>query len=1028
MTTQYHRDLSVLNKNTLVPHAAKIPYETVEQAMEGIRENSGKFKLLNGDWKFSYYDHEAYAPEDFYNVDYDDSSWNMIPVPSNWQLHGYDIPVYTNVKYAIPVDPPNVPAENPVGLYRRHFTIKEDLLSDRHILHFGGVAIAFTVFMNGQEVGYSQGSHMSSEFDISQYLVAGENLLAVEVHKWAATTYLEDQDFWRLNGIFREVYVYRTGQAFVEDYTIKALLDSTYTDGVLDVDVSAVGEGTTMNFILQELDGTPIAIKSEEVLEASASFKYTVPSVRKWSAETPELYRLVMTMSDDEGKLLDVREHIFGFRTIEVKDRQFIVNGVSVKVKGVNRHDTHPDRGYAVTREDMLQDITLMKEFNINMVRSSHYPNDPFWYELCNRYGMYSMDEADLETHGFVPLDKLQNNAIGQVMGVNNLPEWEDAFVDRAERMVQSHKNYSSILFWSLGNESGFGSNHIAMRDYIRSVDTTRLIHYETAGEEDCGDMVSVMYPTVDEVRRQGERTDDDRPYFICEYIHSMGNSMGYQQEYLDVIYNHDRLVGGCIWEWADHGLRRHTEEGEEWFAYGGDFGDKPNDLKFCIDGMVYPDRIPHTGMIEYKQVIAPVKVYAVDPLVGAIDVENRYDFLDMSNLILSWELMKDGVAVESGQIDTLSIPPHSKMTIKLPYEVQEKQTGKCAYFLNTYFETKEVPSFMDTKMNVYTNQIELPVVCEVNEKAPISQQKFTTEETAHELKVKTGDAVITFDKVYGQLTGYQVFGEEMMVKGLEENFFRAPTDNDEKGWVLRADAPAGQWRGAGLHDLKRNIKSVECEIGEDKVTVVVKANFAEIHQYIFIETEISYTVTGDGVVDVAVNFKPLREIDELPRLGMTMTLKKDCDQFSWFGRGPQEAYRDRKESAIVGLYRGSVADQFENYIIPQENGNKHETRWCSLVNANGNGILVTAGSLIDTSVMHYTQDNIYTAMHTFDLKEIDGTVLNIDYGQTGIGNGSCGPDNLDAYKLKPVATSYQYQIRPYGMDMGSEMEIYKKH
>lgn len=1027
MTREYFKDLSILSINTLEPHSAKTPYETVEQAMYGDREATSKFTLLNGDWKFSYHKHPAYVPNDYFELDYDDKDWATIPVPSNWQLHGYGIPVYTNVAYPIPVDPPNVPSENPVGLYRMTFDIEANLLEERHILHFGGVSIAFTVFVNGKEVGYSQGSHMPSEFDISDYLVEGQNLLAVEVYKWAATSYLEDQDFWRLSGIFRDVYLYRTEKAYIEDYHLQSLLENNYKDGLLRIEADAVGNGLTMNFMLQELDGTVIMMKSEEVEEGFAALTYTLSDVKRWSAETPELYRIIITLMDSEGAMVDVREHVFGFRTIEVKEGQFFVNGVSVKVKGVNRHDTHPDRGYATTRDDMIEDITLMKQYNMNMVRSSHYPNDPFWYELCDRYGMYSMDEADLETHGFVRNEGMENNGIGQAVGVNDLPEWKDAFVDRAKRMVQRDKNYTSILFWSLGNESGYGSNHDAMMDYVKSVDTTRPVHYETSGEKPFADMVSVMYPSVDEVIRQGQRTDEERPYFICEYIHSMGNSMGNQQEYMDAIYKYDRLVGGCIWEWADHGLRRQTEDGQEWFAYGGDFGDHPNDLKFCIDGMVYPDRQPHTGLIEYKQVIAPVKVYDVDVLNGVIKVENRYDFLDMSNLTFSWELLKDGVAIKSGRVTDFVLSPHETCEVTLPFAVSKTANEKTQYHLNTYFDTKEAPIFMDATMNVYTNQIELPIELVAESNISPKLTPFKVSENDFEILVICDSVEITFDKIYGQLKQYKRFGKEMITEGLKENFFRAPTDNDEKGWIGRTDCPAGEWRKAGLEHLRRNVKSTSVDIAQDKVTITVEANFAQIAEYLAFETTVKYIITGDGMIDVQGKFVPLKDLSLIPRIGMTMTLSKDYDHFSWFGRGPQESYVDRKESAIVGIYRGSVADQFEPYIIPQENGNKTETRWAALVNENGDGLLVAAKSLMDVSVMHYTQKNLTDALHTYDLEEIDGTVVNIDYGQSGLGNGSCGPDQLDKYCMKSELVEFGYIIVPYSTDESSEMEVYKK-
>ncbi len=1027
MTREYYKDLKILNKNTLPAHGCKTPYDSIEQAMTADREASSAFMLLTGDWKFNYYKHPAYVPEDYYKTSYDDGEWDTIPVPSNWQLHGYGIPVYTNVAYPIPVDPPHVPAENPVGLYRRSFEIMADQLEQRHILHFGGVSIAFTVFVNGKEVGYSQGSHMPSEFDISDYLVEGENLLAVEVYKWAATSYLEDQDFWRLSGIFREVYIYRTHQSYIEDYKIQGLLDATYKDGVLKVAVEAVGADLTMNFILQTLDGEVIAVKSEEMVEGLANFDYLLEEVKPWSAEMPNLYRLVFALLDDEGDIVDVREHVFGFRTIEVKGGQFYINGVSSIMKGVNRHDTHPDRGYAVTREDMIEDICLMKAHNINMVRTSHYPNDPYWYELCDRFGMYCMDEADLETHGFIRNEKLERNGIGQKAVINDLPEWEEAFVDRAERMVQRDKNYTSILFWSLGNESGFGRNHEAMLSYIRDEDTTRLVHYESAGELPFADMVSVMYPSVPEVIRQGERTDDERPYFICEFIHSMGNSMGNQQEYFDAIYKYPRLVGGCIWEWADHGLRRQTEEGEEWFAYGGDFGDTPNDMKFCIDGMVYPDRIPHTGLIEYKQVIAPVKVYALDSLSGDIEVENRYDFTNLDELVMTWTLTRDGQVVEKGVIENLDCQPHEKVSIGLPYNIAKHQIEKCHYHLTVTFDTKVEPLFMDEIMNVYTYQVELPTVSEVKGRDSALSGTFDVFESEHTLKIITDEAVIRFDKIYGKLVGYEVDGKEILMEGLEENFFRAPTDNDEKGWVMREDSLAGAWRRLGLDALQRDVRSIEIDHENKQSSIKVVSVFAKTAEYPALSTTVSYIVTPDGTIDVSMALSSLREIESLARIGMTLTAHESYEQFAWFGRGPHESYVDKKESAIIDLYTGTVADQYEPYIVPQEHGNKTDTRWCALTNESGTGLLVVAKDKMDTSVSVFSQDMLYKAMHTYELETCGGSVLNIDYGQAGIGNGSCGPDLLDQYRLPAENVEFGYKIMPLKSGIDGVWMLYKK-
>ncbi|PKM68498.1 MAG: beta-galactosidase subunit alpha [Firmicutes bacterium HGW-Firmicutes-2] len=1031
MVKDYWKDLNILSMNTLDPHGSSIPFDSVAQALEGDRLKSSRFKLLNGLWKFKYFKHPAYVPEDYFATTYDDTLWDTLPVPSNWQLHGYDVPVYTNVAYPIPVDPPNVPEENPVGCYRCMFTVNNTWKDLKTILHFGGVSIAFTVYVNGKEVGYSQGSHMPSEFDITPYLQVGENCLSVEVYKWAATSYLEDQDFWRMSGIFREVYLYATLNKHIKDYWVQSLLDTSYKNGILNVEVATEGlenkDEVTVAIALYETPTQLILETSLDVVQGKAKLEHKIENVKTWNAEIPNLYQMVISMKNKSGEVIDIRRQTVGFRSIQIQSGQILVNGVSVKLKGVNRHDTHPERGYAVTREDMLEDILLMKQHNINMVRSSHYPNDPYWYELCNLYGMYGMDEADLETHGFVRNEGIANNGIGQALGINHLKVWEEAFVDRAKRMVQRDKNQPSILFWSLGNESGYGSNHDAMAAYIRSVDTTRPIHYESAGEAAVADMVSVMYPSVETVIAEGEREDEKRPYFICEFIHSMGNSMGNQQEYFDAIYKYDRLVGGCIWEWADHGISRRDAQKGSWFAYGGDFGDEPNDLKFCIDGMVYPDRRPHTGLLEFKQVIAPIKVTEVDGRKGIIKVENRYDFLDLSHIMMNWELREDGFTILDGFVDNLSIDPHDSEHIYLPYNLDEIGKSECDYHLNAYFITKTPTMFTVGCHEVYKQQIEIKangIIDHVrhNEKTYFSSQL----ENKFELLLEGKDFEIIFDKVYGVLSSIKSEGIETLEEGLTENFFRAPTDNDEKGWVGREDCPAGLWRKAGLDKLGRNVKSVEIRKSQYQVHIEVEANFAKTSEYVAFETTVNYYIQGNGRIDVAMAVRPLLKIDILPRIGMMFKMKSGFDQLSWYGRGPHESYSDKKESALVGIYQGTVDDQFEPYIIPQENGNKTETRWQSLVNEQGVGIMVAAKTLMDFSVMHYDLKNLTEATHTYELKRMPETLVMIDYGQSGLGNGSCGPDQLEKYKLKPVHTVFEFVILPIDKKKANEISLYR--
>ncbi|SHH51845.1 glycoside hydrolase family 2 TIM barrel-domain containing protein [Clostridium grantii] len=1028
MVKNYWKDLTILNRNTLKPHAAKISYDSVDNALKNERGFSSYFMSLNGDWKFSYYNHPAYVPEDYFAVNYDDSQWNTIPVPSCWQMHGYEIPVYTNVAYAIPVDEPNVPEENPVGCYRTTFNIPRDWKERRVVLHFGGVCSSFTVYVNGKEVGYSEGSHIPSEFDVTKYLVEKENLISVEVYKWCSGTYLEDQDFWRLNGIFREVYLYSTENNYIKDIHVNSLLKEDYIEGILDVTVDVEASNGSVEFLLIDEQGNSIIEKSMEIVNGSVKIDEIIEAPAKWSAETPNLYKLIICQINEDGKVIDIRKENIGFRKVEIKDSQLFINGVSVIIKGVNRHDTHPDRGYAVSRADMLQDIILMKQHNINTVRTSHYPNDPYWYELCDKLGLYVMDEADLETHGFVRNEKLKDNGRGQALVINNDERWEEAFVDRAIRMVERDKNHASIIFWSLGNESAYGKNHDAMAKWIKEKDSTRPIHYETALDAKIVDVISVMYPSVDTIIEEGKRTDEERPYFICEFLHSMGNSMGNQQEYFDAIYKYKRLIGGCIWEWADHGIRQKTADGEEFFAYGGDFGDKPNDLKFCIDGMVYPDRQPHTGLIEYKQVIAPVKVEEIDSLKGKIKVINRYDFLSLSHIYLKWQLLRDAEVIKEGTINELNILPHESKEIQLPYEVEELQNEKCEYHLNTYFIYKEKAKWAQKDFLVYQNQIEVPVKCEAKKEVKISRELICVENKL-EAVIKGTGFEIKFNKVYGTFDSYKINGTEMIHEGLVENFWRAPTDNDERGWIQRTDCDAGIWRQTGLDMLWRNVKKVSLNNSDTSVEISVEANFGKPAEYMAFETIVEYTILGNGEIKVKSTFIPKKQIDLIPRLGMTMQLKEGLENFEWFGRGPQESYVDKKESALVGVYSGTVDEQLENYIIPQENGNKTETRWASIVNANGVGLIFCAKDRFDVSVHHYTAKDLSEATHTYELKKRKETILNIDYAQTGIGNGSCGMDcgQLEKYKLKPVTKVLEFTIIPFDKKVFSSMELYRK-
>jgi len=640
------------HKNRLPERAYFFPYDNVDAAMTGERAMSSWFKLLNGNWKFNFSPSPAEAPADFYAEGYDTSNWDDIHVPWSWQCHGYDYPHYTNVIYPFPTDPPRVPSENPTGSYRRNFSISENWNGKRIILHFEGVDSAFYVWVNGKEVGFSKGSRIPAEFDITDYVRTGENSLAVRVFRWSDGSYVEDQDMWWLSGIMRDVYLVAFPAAHIYDYFVRTELDDTYTDAVLKVDAkvsNASGNQKPYSVDMELFDDQGRRIVDGATAQAAPAAGETenvqlsapVEKPRKWSAEDPYLYTLALTLKDSSGAVIQANSSKIGFRRIEIKQRNFLVNGVAIKLKGANRHDHHPDTGKAVSLDAMKQDVLMMKRHNLNAVRTSHYPNDARFYDLCDYYGLYVIDECDLECHGF--------GSVGDISRISNDPEWEEAYVDRMRRMVQRDKNHPSIIMWSLGNEAGFGCNHEAMARYARSVDPTRLIHYEGDRETKVADVYSVMYPTIEALEKEGKKKDpgdpahkDGKPYMCCEYAHAMGNGPGNLKEYWETFYKYPRLQGGCVWDWIDQGLRKRTADGKSYFAYGGDFGDYPNDRQFVINGLIFPDRTPSPGLIEYKKVLEPVYTHAVDLNAGKIRVTNKYDFISLDRFNMNWQIWSD--------------------------------------------------------------------------------------------------------------------------------------------------------------------------------------------------------------------------------------------------------------------------------------------------------------------------------------------------------------------------------------------------
>jgi beta-galactosidase/beta-glucuronidase len=1028
-------DLAVLQRNREPAHATLLPYADAAAALSGERGASPFFKLLNGHWQFCYVTTPADAPAGFEAEAFDAGGWDMLSVPSNWQMAGYGVPNYTNVRYPYPVDPPRVPQDNPCGLYRRTFALPEGWAGREVFLEFEGVNSAFYVWVNGQMVGYSQGAHVPAEFRLTPYVRPGENLLVVQVFQWSDGAYLEDQDMWRLNGIFRDVYLFATPPVHVRDVRVRTDLDAAYTDATLNVWLAlrnygaAAGSGYRVS--AQLLDAAGAVVLAQEIAApatlaggAEITLETTAPvkSPAKWSAEEPNLYTLLLTLTGPDGAVAEVQRVNVGFRKVEIKQGVFYFNGVAIKLQGVNRHDSHPDLGHAVTLESMIQDVVTMKRHNINTVRTSHYPNDPRWYDLCDRYGLYVVDEADLECHGF--------GTVGDQDQISEDPAWEAAYLDRAVRMVERDKNHPCVVMWSLGNESGYGRNHKAMADWIHAFDPTLPVHYEgatgwgnRAGAKPFAgvvDVYSTMYPTVQRIIGEGQQTENPLPFFMCEYAHAMGNGPGNLKEYWDAIRAYPRLMGGCVWEWVDHSVRRRTESGEEWWAYGGDFGDQPNDGNFCVDGLTWPDRTPYPGLIEYKKILEPVHVEAVDLAAGRVKIVNRYAFRSLRHLEAAWRITRDGEVIQQGRVPGLDVPPGGEAQLNLYYRLPAGDTPGAAYRLDLSFTLVEDAPWAARGYQLAWAQLDLPVVVAAPPVVKIgAMPKLAVQTDERALTVSGEEFRLTFDTYRGTLAAWEFNGIPLVTQGPKLNVWRAPTDNDVH--------VAKEWEKAGLDRLAPRVSRVELVRQEPGVVQLeVAASLAGYFLRPVFDVTYLYTIYGSGDVVIKTHVVPLGNLPILPRLGLQMRLPGKLDRFAWYGRGPHENYVDRKESAAVGVYSGTVQEQYVPYVLPQENGNKADVRWAAITGIRGAGLLAIAMPLLNVSVHHYTPEDFTAAKHTFELTRRDETILHLDYAQCGLGSNSCGPGPLPQYLLQPEETTFSVRLKPFMGAAASPMSLYR--
>ncbi|MCY2929724.1 MAG: DUF4981 domain-containing protein [Planctomycetota bacterium] len=965
---------------------------------------------LSGCWKFHYTPSPAEAPAGGSDADFDASAWDDVAVPGCWQMQGYGRPHYTNIMFPIPVDPPRVPTDNPTGSYRREFALPEDWAGRTVWLRFDGVDSAFHVWVNGQPAGFSKGSRIPAEFDVTALVRPGPNVLAVRVLQWSDGTYCEDQDMWWLSGIFRPVHLIARPACHVRDVQLRTDLDATYTDGLLHVTalLAGAGEGFSIEAQLLDAGGRPVVSRKAKETDSRAQARLPVKGVRTWSAEAPYLYTLLLTLKDAAGEVIEVIPHRVGFRTVEIRADRFLINGRPVKLKGVNRHEHHPDLGRAVPLETMLQDVLLMKRHNINAVRTSHYPDDPRWYDLCDRYGIYLVDECDLETHGFGCVKDWQGNPA-------NDPAWEAACVDRMERMVGRDRNHPSVVMWSLGNEAGFGCNHAAMAARARGLDPPRPIHYEGDGAVKIADVYSRMYSHIDYVKAVGAGVEPidmgdgpsmrytQLPFFLCEYAHAMGNGPGGLREYWEEgIFAYERLMGGCIWEWVDHGIRRRTADGREYFAYGGDFGDEPNDGNFVCDGLVFPDRRPSPGLIEYKKIIQPVKIEPGDLAKGTIRLTNRYDFVGLDHLLLSWTVTGNGQVLQSGSMSPPKVKPGQTRAATIPLEMPKSSPGSDYQLTVSLLLAADTP-WGPRGHEVAWEQMPLPVKVVAVPPRPVkAMPPVELVEAGNAVTIRGLDFELAFDAVRGQITSWAAAGRTLLRTGPRLNFWRAITDND-RGWDN-----AGPWRNSGLHRLQHRTDgfSVRSVARGRAVRVEVDSRIAPPVSSNGFLCRYVYTVYGSGQVLIEVSGTPQGEwCPTLPRIGLQMTVPGDLDRCRWYGRGPGESYSDTKQAQRVGPY-----------VMPQENGNRTDVRWVALTDGRGAGVLAAAaagGQELNFSAHRFTTADLDAARHTHELQAREFITFNLDFAHNGIGSGSCGPGPWERYLLKTAAFRFAVVLSP---------------
>ncbi len=1020
---------SLLHRHRLPARAWFTPYVGASAA-SALQAPSPDVISLDGIWRFRFDRSPAHASPEAVNTGFDDAGWDRIPVPSCWQMHGYGRPHYTNVDYPFPVDPPRVPSENPTGTYRSRFFVPPQWKERRIVLRFGGVDSAFHVFVNGAEAGFSKGARMPAEFDISRHVSEGENLLSVRVYQWSDGSYLEDQDMWWLSGIFRPVSLICEPLAGISDVAVHTHLDGAGSGAEVGIRVLFHNEtGKTfagsLDVVLLHADQRPAAPLVSHPVELSAqsqghaSLSLAVPDPCLWSAETPCLYTLLVTMKDRTGEPVETVPISTGVRTVEIKDGTLRVNGTRVMFKGVNRHEHHPDFGRAVPFESMVRDVELMKRHNVNAVRTSHYPNDPRFYDLCDRYGLYVIDEADVECHGM--------DHAGDWNRLSGDPAWEPAYVDRAARMVERDKNHPCIVLWSLGNESGYGVNHEAMARDIRRRDPSRPIHYEGDKQAKTADVISQMYSPVDRVIAAGAgrpvTRDGDpiavaqKPFILCEYGHAMGNGPGGLKEYWDAFYASERLQGGFVWEWLDHGIRQRRPDGQEFFAYGGDFGDEPNDGNFVIDGLLFSDRIPSPGLTELAKVIEPVVVEAQDAAAGRFLLHNRYDFLTLDHLSCLWKLECDGALQGAGSAVLPRILPGETGSVTIAPQPGVDVPPGGEPWLTLRFVLAADTIWAPAGHEVAWAQFPISVPAQARPVLQPAQagHPLAWSRDGNFVAVQSSGLKLEFDSAEGTLSSLSRGDRSLLKSGPRLTFWRAPTDND-RGFGSRDFA---EWQAAGLHRLQHRIDGLECkDLPDGGIQITVQSRIAPPVLFIGFDVTTVYTITPTGEINIRVQGSPRGKFPStLPRVGLQTSIPADLDRVKWFGLGPAETYPDSRQAGRVGLWQMTIDQMTTPYERPQENGNRSDTRWVAFTDAHGAGLVARGQPLINFSAHRNTPEEFTQARHPTDLVPRNEIVLILDHAQNGLGTASCGPGVLPQYRLSPAKFDFSVSLFPLSPD-----------